>query len=164
MEGGKRAGARERERTHVRSLTQCRALSLEMAKQKVNRKLKTETEKQSAKLWKSIWKMNPKRERLKQHAIRDEKKKSQTKQNERQTWNWFGYGSAGRAKGKQREVEEERGRWRKRRGRENSASSLFPLLFFIVSFHANKLFNSTVWQLKANYKAKQRQRQDKCSE
>lgn len=52
MEGGKRARARERERTHVRSLTQCRALSqlLEMAKQKVNRKLKTETEKQSAKL------------------------------------------------------------------------------------------------------------------
>lgn len=49
-----------------------------------------------------------------------------------------------------------RERRRRTRGRENSASSLFPLLFFIVSFHANKLFNSTVWQLKANYKAKQR--------
>lgn len=156
MEGGKRARESVSKLTCALSrnvvLSLSLSLLLEMAKQKVNRKLKTETEKQSAKLWKSIWKMNPKRERLKQHAMTDEKKKSQTKQNERQTWNWFGYGSAGRAKGKQRE-------W----GRENSASSLFALLFFIVSFHANKLFNSTVWQLKVNYKAKQRQRQDKCS-
>lgn len=30
-------------------------------------------------------------------------------------------------------------------GGQNIASSHFPLLCFIVSFHANKFFNSTVW-------------------
>lgn len=52
-------------------------------------------------------------------------------------------GGGGETKGKQRERETERAM----RCHFYAFGSIF-----IVLFHANKLFNSTVWQLKANWK------------
>lgn len=80
--------------------------------------------------------------------------KTKRKANLKLVWLWLSW---------QGKRETEGGGGREGEGR-TARRHKFPLLFFIVSFHANKLFNSTVWQLKVNYKAKQRQRQDKCSE